>query len=150
MHELELIKQAAFQRGFEKQAAGIFKATQKGLGAIKNLFKSKPNPLFTPVAPPVPSLTSLERSILGAREISDPVLRARALLNSQQKAIAEMMAAEKLRLAATPVGQLNAAAAAKLSQSPVAKQMAEIRRARDFSQPRSLNYSGATMGLPKI
>jgi hypothetical protein len=177
MDDLQLIKQAAFQRGFEKQAnlsqilrgfmngtpGGALNLAAKGLGnlgrpaanvlskpvlgskrILQNIFGSKKlsDPRFAPVftrdpasmsssfqaaSAPASALSNLERVILGSKQIPNSAMRAKALASAQQQALAQMMAATK------------------------GKSMEALRSSPNFSSGGSaLNYSGATMGLPKF
>ena len=136
MNSLDLIKQTAYQQGFEKQAMSLLaKALGQSSKASKNLwslFKGKPNPLFEPVFKPGAKLISpkftpreLERlKVLQAPKV--PVIRPEFTPRELEKL-------EKYFLA---------------TKNP----QAVARRARDFSSSGNsiLGPAGFTMGGPKI
>tara|TARA_E500000331_G_C17168016_1_gene674777 strand:+ start:495 stop:962 length:468 start_codon:yes stop_codon:yes gene_type:complete len=154
MESVELLKQAAFQRGFEKQSssilAGLGKSVGKSVGGLGSklwqIAKPKPNPLFAPVFNPQ-AVTSVAQA--APKFNSKELMRLEKLIASmnQAKPVAmapafnskELMRLEKL------IASMNKGKASKPGLIAT-----NSGRSPNFSTGSSLSPIGFTMGGPKI
>lgn len=150
MDNIELIQQAAFQRGFEKQSMSLLTGIGKG---VKNLgstlwqaAKPKPNPLFAPVFNP---------QAIKSVATATPKFNSKELMRLE-KLIASMNKGKGVKpVAMAPA--FNQKELARLEKLIASMQKGKAAKpgligtgVRDFSQPSSLNPIGITMGGPKI
>ena len=141
MESVELLKQAAFQRGFEKQSFAIL-GKAKGLGSkLWQMAKGKPSPLFEPVFDPskiVRSAVATTAPKFNSKELARLEKWIRAM-NAKPVTMAPELTSKELARLDKLITSMNKAKA-PLAPSSV----------RDFSTRSSLRPIGFTMGGPKI
>jgi len=149
MHNIELIQQAAFQRGFAKQA-GLLSGLSRIGGRAKDLgsklwqaAKPKPNPLFAPVFNPQAAKgIATATPKFNSKELARLEKLIATMNSSKPIAMAPKFNTKELERLEKLITTMNKGKASKPGLIATG--------VRDFSQPSSLNPIGFTMGGPKM